>query len=112
MGYKNIYVNGKLIGEHRHIWQQANGVIPKGMVIHHINGNKSDNRLSNLRMVTNTQNLQMSDSMGKGYTISKRVKARPYYAQRSVWGVIKHLGNFGTICGAIMATRMAYVTHS
>ena len=60
-------------------------------------------------MLTNQQNLQKSDAMGKGYTVHKRVKARPYYAQRTVWGKIKHLGNFGTPCGAIMANRTAYL---
>lgn len=37
--------------EHRYIWEQANGVMPKGWVIHHLNGIKTDNRLENLLAV-------------------------------------------------------------
>ena len=35
--------------EHRLVWEQANGPIPMGWVVHHINGIKNDNRLENLR---------------------------------------------------------------
>lgn len=34
--------------EHRYVWEQANGKIPQGWVVHHLNGVKLDNRLENL----------------------------------------------------------------
>ena len=34
--------------EHRLIWEKANGQIPEGFIIHHLNGIKTDNRLENL----------------------------------------------------------------
>jgi len=34
--------------EHRRIWAEQHGPIPKGWVVHHLNGNKGDNRLENL----------------------------------------------------------------
>jgi hypothetical protein len=50
--YIGIKVNGKKIDEHRYVWMQANGPIPKGMVIHHKNEDTHDNRLENLEMMT------------------------------------------------------------
>jgi hypothetical protein len=50
-GYIRVRVNGKLIMQHRHIWKISKGEIPNGSEIHHINGNKQDNRLCNLQLV-------------------------------------------------------------
>src|SRR3990167_5004956 len=36
------------VKEHKYIWEKANGTLPVGSVIHHINGEKDDNRIENL----------------------------------------------------------------
>ena len=51
MGYAYIYSRGKYIAIHRIITN-----CPYGMVVDHINGNKLDNRKSNLRFCTRVQN--------------------------------------------------------
>lgn len=37
---------------HIYVWEKANGPVPSGCLIHHIDGNKSNNALENLQLVT------------------------------------------------------------
>jgi len=43
---------GKLRFEHSVIWENNYGKIPLGMQIHHIDGDKSNNKIDNLQLVT------------------------------------------------------------
>ena len=45
---------------HRFIWECFNGLIPDNKVIDHINDNAEDNRLCNLKLVTNQENCEKS----------------------------------------------------
>ena len=102
------YTNGERL-EHRVVWSNHHGKIPKGMQIHHLNGNKQDNRIENLSLLTDAQNKQKEDRFGKGYTFYKKQTNNPYMSRRTVNGVVKYFGSFGTPCGAYMASRMGYV---
>lgn len=52
---------------HRLVWRQAHGPIPAGLTINHENGMKSDNRLENLTLATNSeQQLHALHTLGVG----------------------------------------------
>jgi hypothetical protein len=66
-GYSITNVNGnKLI--HRLLYETYVGLIPNGMQIDHINRYKTDNRLENLRLCTNSQNHANMGKIGKNQT--------------------------------------------
>ncbi len=108
MNYKQKRINGVDWKEHRWVWTQANGAIPKGMEIDHINSNVRDNRIENLQLVTPTQNKQRKNQ-SQGYTIIPNKKTRPYKAMRKSNGKQIHIGYFGTPCGAYMAHRTFFI---
>lgn len=54
-------VNGRVVTKqlHRVIWELANGPIPAGMVIHHRNGVRTDNRIENLELLEHSKHNQL-----------------------------------------------------
>jgi hypothetical protein len=55
-GYFSVQLNQKIYKVHRVIWELLNGSIDDEFQIDHVNGIKSDNSLSNLRVVANVGN--------------------------------------------------------
>jgi len=53
---------------HRLLWESVHGSIPKGLELDHINGNRKDNRISNLRLVSRKQNAENRSKPHKGNT--------------------------------------------
>ena len=55
---------------HRFVWECFNGIIPSDKVIDHINDNAEDNRLCNLKLVTQQENCKKS-AKKRDYTFVK-----------------------------------------
>jgi hypothetical protein len=57
-GYLRTSVRGREYRVHRLVWLWVHGTHPaEGMTIDHINGDKTDNRINNLRLATICQNI-------------------------------------------------------
>lgn len=50
-GYMRVRISGIEVLEHHLVWVRANGSIPPGKHVHHVNGDRQDNRLENLRVM-------------------------------------------------------------
>lgn len=97
-GYVRIRIKGKSNVAHRIIWEMKNGPVPDGMYIDHINHDKADNRISNLRIATCRQNLintlpAANNSSGfKGVTFHK--KSGKWMSYVSIYHKRHYLGYF------------------
>ena len=89
-GYRVFRFKGKGVLEHRAIWELLNGPIPKGMEIDHINRDRTDNRIENLRLVTPSQNRHNTEA--KGYSWNKARKK--FVARIGDMGRYIYLGSF------------------
>lgn len=109
-GYLVVKIGCRQCKVHRLIWEAVHGTIPKGFEIDHINGVKSDNRISNLRLVTHAQNMQNRKRAHKN-NVSSKVKGVYFCKQTKKWramisvsGKKMHIGRFGSL----MAAKIAY----
>ncbi len=108
-GYLRTSINFKSYHIHRLVFMWHHGYFPKE--IDHINGNRSDNRIENLRSVTHSQNgknIKTRNSIG--------INGIRWEESRSKWnvsiGVDKkkiHLGRFKNLNDAIDARKVAEI---
>ncbi len=109
-GYLQIRVQSRKYQAHRLAWLYVYGEWPKDQ-LDHINRIRTDNRISNLREVTNKQNLQNAGKRSNNTSGHSGVR---WYRQSSKWVACIthnykriHLGFFATIEEAIAARKAA-----
>jgi hypothetical protein len=98
-GYWRIQIDGERYLAHRLAWFWANGEMP-GEEIDHIDGNPLNNRISNLRLATRSQNLAntpLSRKNTSGYRgVHFSRAACGWQARIKINQKIRHLGTFPT----------------
>lgn len=97
-GYRKITVLGKKITAHRlAILFDTGEIPPKNMHVDHINGDRDDNRIKNLRVCTpeqNSRNSHKKTKKGSFRGVSFRKDCGKYVAGIRVNGKRMHLGFF------------------
>lgn len=89
-GYRTICLDGQTLKAHRLAWLLAHGEDPGSLEIDHKNGDKSDNRLANLRLATRKQN---GGNVGTIATNTSGFGGVYWHKQRSKWrSQIRHNG--------------------
>lgn len=106
-GYGITSVNAKKYRIHRIIWEMFNGKIPPKMEIDHINHNRMDNRIENLRIVSsleNKRNASMRSDNKSGFTGVSWDKGKcKWRAVASINGKYIMLGRYENLQDAISA---------
>lgn len=106
-GYRFGQVARQLVMAHRVIWKMVYGYDPDD--IDHINGNRSDNRLMNLRNVTRAENLRnlSISKRNKSGVIGVALARGKWIAQIRIDGKSSHIGSFATKAEAARARLIA-----
>jgi len=98
-GYARVGVFSRRIHAHRIIWAWVNNELPSNLDIDHINGNRSDNRIKNLRAVDRSTNLQnikgpRKDNKSTGILGAYKYGKNKFASRIRVRGKDVYLGTF------------------
>ena len=107
-GYWKVFLGGRQYLTHRIIWKLVHGVDPE--FIDHIDGNRTNNALANLRSVTRETNRRNCCERRDGTSGFRGVRQRSptlWQARIQANGVDRHLGNFKSRESAIQARLKA-----
>ena len=111
-GYGRVCFDGKQYRAHRVAWALFYGEWPT-LQIDHINGNRLDNRIQNLRPATNSENSrnsQISKNNTSGITgVTYHAKAKKWVAQIMVNRKNHYIGLFDSKAAAAAARQAAQV---
>lgn len=99
-GYRQIRIDGRFYGSHRLAWLYMHSTMPMHD-IDHIDGNRSNNSIGNLRDVSRSINLQnqracRSDNKSGFLGVSWNEETQLWYSRIQLKGLQKCLGYFKT----------------
>jgi hypothetical protein len=100
-GYVHIGIDSSRYMAHRLIWIFHNGPITGGYEIDHIDGNRANNKISNLRLATSAQN-NFNTMRGHGVHFDKG--SGKWRAMISVENKSRHIGLYETKAEALSAS--------
>ncbi|MCK9474070.1 HNH endonuclease signature motif containing protein [Sulfurimonas sp.] len=78
-GYDLCYIDGKMASVHRIVYEAFVGEIEKTKEINHIDGNKHNNNIENLEMITHSENMKHAHKTG---LIPKSPKGENAYSRK------------------------------
>lgn len=113
-GYRYLRISGRSYAAHRIVWLMMYGEMP--VTIDHIDGNRDNNRLANLRNVTrreNARNKAMYSANKSGVTgVSWKSRNKKWVVQiTDRHGSKLHVGLFSDKQEAINARKIAEIAH-
>jgi len=113
-GYRRTGISGYVYATHRLVWFYMNGEWPLDQ-IDHINGDKMDNRIINLRLVSNLENsknqrLRSTNTSGFNGVVWHKA-GRKWHTSIWVGGKNIYLGLFSKFDDAVAARRKANENH-
>jgi hypothetical protein len=110
-GYMKVQINKIVYSTHRLVWVLFNKEIPVNKQIDHINRNRSDNRIENLRLATPSSNALNKPCKISNTGIRGVSKDRDYYkVSFTVNGKSIHVGNFKDLNKATKTAKEFYKT--
>jgi hypothetical protein len=103
-GYVFVRLFKKTYKAHRLIWVYVHGEDPSRLQIDHIDGVKSNNAITNLRLATPSQNIQNTHIRTDNYLRFKNVYEAKgkYKVGFQVAGKYKHFGTYATLEEAVI----------
>lgn len=109
-GYVRIVIEGKKYYSHRLAWLFVYGCMPENS-LDHIDGNKANNRIANLRLATQTENAQnqwaRKNNSSGCVGVSFDAKAKKWSAYITLSRKKFGLGNYHSLSDAVAARKNA-----
>ena len=114
-GYYYVKVEGRMKSWHRLIFEHFNGIIPSGFQVDHINNIRTDNRITNLQLLSaadNTRSCLKYKRNTSGYPgVCWHKGKQKWLAGIRINGKHKHLGYFNDKLEASEAFKKAKIKY-